>query len=150
MCICGIRNSSTAFRSGQLRSCAMLKETITTMLTRHRLKFQVHRPPLPSILLANAQSLENKLKDLQDSEGGATLSGKELVWPIRGFAVGRSIDINWDMFQSSSTDVNKFTEVVTGRITKLVDDVVLTVTAFFWTWSHGTVNLCPLLWTHTL
>nr|XP_008286879.1 PREDICTED: uncharacterized protein LOC103362331 [Stegastes partitus] len=33
--------------------------------TRNRLRLQAHRPPLPSILLANIQSLDNKLDELR-------------------------------------------------------------------------------------
>jgi len=57
----------------------------------HRLRVQAHRPPLPIILFANVQSLENKLDDIQSGILQTTVSvegGKEKVQRQSGGADG--------------------------------------------------------------
>ncbi|RXN08511.1 leucine-rich repeat-containing 24-like protein [Labeo rohita] len=114
---------------------------------RNRLRVRAHRTPLPSILLANVQSLENKLDDLraraefQRDIRDCNLLCFTKTWlnpavPDHAIQPAQSVpalqdaldDADWDMFRNSSDDVNVFTEAVVGFIGKLADDTAQKMT----------------------
>ncbi|KAK3526575.1 hypothetical protein QTP70_030713 [Hemibagrus guttatus] len=96
---------------------------------RNRLRARAHRTPLPSILLANVQSLENKFDDLRARVDKCQRYIRDCnllcfteTWlnpAVPDHAIQPA-----EFFSHSSDDINVFTEAVVGFIGKLADDTV--------------------------